>query len=494
MKVRNGFDGNGIVEHTKVEQFEEDKVVIQEEIGNKNVPFDIFKNDFVEFLETSTIHGFARISSASSWISRIVWIIIVLLLIVYLGESVYNLHMRLVSKEINVIVKSRKVNALTLPAITVCDGHPYLKSGDDNKNDTNVKTALQADKEHMERMLDKNNIHNKTMSNFILKDVNGDMPLCQFSGDQCVFTKHITGRLPLLHKGQCYTFNQDGSYKQILQGPTMGVFAVFYLANDTNVNKSTSASSSHGVEVFIHKPKGKITTAAGGILGIPGHLTRVNVRQKIYKRLPTPYPDECVDGDDMKESLHECQIKCIAMHQIKQCQVISITIKYYLKDIDPDGLGNITSAPTTKTPEEYACVKNVIEEYANEKLRCDCHLPCFEKVFDVSISQSKWPHDDSKEELLALIKSEFGITISTQESHEQLAAIQVYYGQLQYDEILQQPAYSVDKFLSDLGGLLGLFIGASVFSGIDFILFIMWTIKSQLRLLIDKIRPPRLNK
>ena len=494
MKVRHGFDGTAMTEQTKLEQFDREKDESKEEndIKIQDSALGIFKRDLIEFLDTSTTHGFARIANATCWISRIAWMIIVLCLISYLARAVYNLHLRLTSNKINVIVKSKTVSALEFPAITVCDGIPHLKSVRNN-TDVPIRTILQVEQQHMQRILTKESIHNHTMYNFILKDESGEMPLCQFSGEQCVFNKHVKGRLPILHKGQCYTFNQDGSFKQIIQGPTMGVFAVFYLANEANTTKSIGATSTHGIEVFIHNANGKYPTTTDGILGIPGHLTRISVKQKIYKRLPEPYPDKCVD-DNEKGNPHECQIKCIALHQIKQCKVISPTIKQYFKNMHAKSLGNMSSAPIPTTDEEHDCLGKVVENFAKEHLQCECYMPCYEKVFDYSISQSKWPHDDNRNEILLLLKSQLGINVTEQQSSRHLAAIQVYYSQLQYDEILQLPEYSVDKFLSDLGGLLGLFIGASVFSGIDFLICLLSTILSQTKIFLEKLQLPGFKK
>lgn len=498
MKVRHGFDGTAMDEQMKLDQL--DKEIAENERDNdikqQESAFGILKSDLTEFLDTSTAHGFARIANATCWISRIAWMIIVLCLISYLALAVYKLHLQLTSNKINVIVKSKTVSTLEFPAITVCDGIPYLKSaGIIQRNNTDVptRTILQAENQHMQRTLNNENIHNETMYNFILKENDGDMPLCQFSGEQCVFNKHVKGRLPILHKGQCYTFNQDGSFKQIIQGPTMGIFAVFYLANEANTTKSISATSTHGIEVFIHNANGKFPTSADGILGIPGHLTRISVKQKIYKRLPEPYPDKCVD-DIEKGGPHECQIKCIALHQIKQCKVISAAIKQYFNSMDAESLGNMSSTQIPTTDEEHGCLSKVLENFAKEQLQCECFMPCYERIFDYSISQSKWPHDDTRNEIILLLKSQLGINVTEKESSRHLAAIQVYYSQLQYDEILQLPEYSVDKFLSDLGGLLGLFIGASVFSGIDFLIFLLSTIFTQTRIFLDKLKLPRFKK
>ena len=497
MKVRNGFDGTGRVEQTELEYFDKERAENEQvnETKIKESPFGIFRKDLAEFLDTSTTHGLPRIANANCWISRITWTIIVLCLLSYLTLAVYKLYLQLISDKINVIVQTKTASALTLPMITVCDGIPYLKSLETHRNNTGaqIRTLLHAENQHMQRLLNKENLRNETVHNFILKDQDGEMPLCQFSGEQCIFNKHVKGGLPILHKGQCYTFNQDGSFKQIIKGPTMGIFAVFYLANDANATKSTGATSTHGIEIFIQKPDEKNPTGSDGILGIPGHLTRISLRQKTYKRLPEPYPDRCVDNKDT-ESPHECQIKCIAMHQIKECNVISVTIKHYFNDINTENLGNMSSVRIPETDEEHACIKMVVESFANEHLSCKCYMPCFERVFDYSISQSRWPHDDTREDILLLMKSQFGINITENESNKQLAAIQVYYAQLQYDEVLQLPAYSVDKFLSDLGGLLGLFIGASVFSGIDFLVFLLRTLIIQAKILLNQIILPRLRK
>lgn len=507
MKVQHGFDGSEtnasfpktttMVRGTPVERFEADR---NENDGGKrekygNGAFELFKRNLYEFLDSSTAHGFPKVANAANWLSRILWLVVILCLISYLSISVYKLHLKITSYEINVIVKSKKVNALALPSVTVCDGQPQIKKDHSNNNATSKPAKLhEAEKQHLQNMLKQGNIDNRTKTNFILKDSKGNMPLCQFSGDQCTFKEHFVSTFPVLHKGQCYTFNHRGKLKQILRGPAMGIFAAFFLSKDANFSKSTGSTSTNGIEIFVHKKGDRIPAGTNGILAIPGHMTRISLTQKIYKRLPYPYPDQCIGNDDLNGSIHECQVKCIARHQISRCGVISITIKYYFLDMDTDALRNVSSMPIPTTDREHKCIENVVAMYANDDLLCDCNLPCYQKNYDTHVSQSKWPSANKVSEMLALVESEFGIKIDENGHQDQLAAIEVFYSQLQYDEIRQVSAYSLDNFLSDLGGILGLFIGASVFSAIDFMLFLLFNINMQLRFLFIKFGPPWLQK
>ncbi|XP_065055266.1 acid-sensing ion channel 5-like [Rhopilema esculentum] len=458
-------------------------------------PHILFKEQFYEYLNSATTHGLNKIANAPNTLARLLWSIIVACMFFYLIYAVYKLHLKLKRDEVKVSVRTNVVNSLQLPGITVCDAGPIrmLFPAEADKNTTvsnkTAKTPLEASNEHHRRMLatkDQSNYSNHSHADanrFVLKRESGEMPLCHVSGDLCSYHKHLK-HFVTIHKGHCFTFNHDGKARQVLKGSDMGIFTVFHLEKKRNYTSSTSTTSLHGVEIFIHEPKEKNPTHYGGLLAVPGRLTRIKLKKTIHERLPAPYPDKCRDEGDL--SLHECQINCIAKNQYTKCNAVSLLLQIYLHDITKQEWNNGSTIRQPMTTAEHECVEGVTDSYADGDITCDCFLPCHEIVYDTSVSSSKWPLSEITDEILLLIKSKLGIVVEKENVDQQLVAIQVYYGDLRYEEIKQHPAYSLEEFSYDLGGLLGLVIGASVFSGIEMVMFVLYAIQSLLKNIVKR--------
>ena len=59
--------------------------------------------------------------------------------------------------------------------------------------------------------------------------------------------------------------------------------------------------------------------------------------------------------------------------------------------------------------------------------------------------------------------------------------MRVYYEELNYDYIQQKSAYTLNDFVSDMGGSMGLFLGASILTFVEFLEFVSLSILSFLK-------------
>lgn len=55
------------------------------------------------------------------------------------------------------------------------------------------------------------------------------------------------------------------------------------------------------------------------------------------------------------------------------------------------------------------------------------------------------------------------------------AMVQIFYEELNFETLTESPAYSLTSALADLGGLTGLWIGASVVSLLEIVALIIYT-------------------
>ncbi|KAK7487516.1 hypothetical protein BaRGS_00021218 [Batillaria attramentaria] len=104
---------------------------------------------------------------------------------------------------------------------------------------------------------------------------------------------------------------------------------------------------------------------------------------------------------------------------------------------------------------------------------CNCFNPCMETVYRIMVSTRKWPIAA----LLPVLEQEvchrsgedtdFSSCMakkanrSNEDRFSSFLGVRIYFESLNYERIEQKPFYEVDRFLSDLGGMIGLFLGAS---------------------------------
>ncbi|ESP02498.1 hypothetical protein LOTGIDRAFT_138301, partial [Lottia gigantea] len=87
--------------------------------------------------------------------------------------------------------------------------------------------------------------------------------------------------------------------------------------------------------------------------------------------------------------------------------------------------------------------------------QCSCSVACSFKIFDPTLSYSS---------LSKMVQSRLlhGIDLDSLTRKRNFLVVNLYYKELNYEQITQQRAYDIIALLCDIGGSMGLFIGASV--------------------------------
>ncbi|XP_063411658.1 degenerin-like protein unc-105 [Mytilus trossulus] len=92
---------------------------------------------------------------------------------------------------------------------------------------------------------------------------------------------------------------------------------------------------------------------------------------------------------------------------------------------------------------------------------CKCNNPCSENQYIKTIHTSRWPAK-SYEVLLDKILKRKGLSLSN--TSDSLLQVNIYFSSL-YEEVTEETlSFTFENFLSNIGGLLGLWIGMSAIS------------------------------
>ncbi|MCP9263630.1 hypothetical protein DINM_007017 [Dirofilaria immitis] len=265
--------------------------------------------------------------------------------------------------------------------------------------------------------------------------------------------------------GNCYTFNWNRS-KQVTAhqaGANFGLRVLLYA--DTSEYLPTSESV--GFRITVHDKWVVPFPDAFGYNAPTGFLSSFGVRMKKFNRLVPPHGQCLKESKRNVESIYPgfnysiegCHRSCNQKEVVRICGCANPA--YPIPK----------AAKTCKVTDHIAreCIKNATLHFSRlisegNLTDCVCHQPCSEVNYEVTYSAARWPSGTTK----------VMECISTDD-----LCMERY--QLNYETLTETPAYTLTSALADLGGLTGLWIGASVVSLMEIVALIVYTVQAYVR-------------
>ncbi|XP_070542967.1 amiloride-sensitive sodium channel subunit gamma-like [Ptychodera flava] len=296
---------------------------------------------------------------------------------------------------------------------------------------------------------------------------------CVFNGIKCS-SKNFT--LVLNPKyGNCYSFNTGTNGADIVHtskpGPSTGLRLTLYIEQDEYLNGITENA---GAVVLVHPPDTVPFPEEQGLELPPGFSASLGIRLSVIDRIGGKYSD-CIKAGEMpllyegyNYSVEACAKSCYQNKLIDECKCYDVT------------LPNNKSFPACidGTKEAQRCMSGMNHRQKMDALDCrlNCHQPCSGRSFKETVSMSQWPSNAYDDTLYARltqksqkIKEQL---ISAEVSRRNLIKLKVYYSELNFESITERQAFGLVDLLSNLGGLMGLYIGASVMSLFEVLEFV----------------------
>jgi len=204
--------------------------------------------------------------------------------------------------------------------------------------------------------------------------------------------------------------------------------------------------------------------------------TNIGLRMMQINRLGGKY-GSCTDGADFLKKYHLnytvplCYTMCeVSLTELKcGCTPVS-TPDVYDTDVSVCDVSNNTIR---------SCFENVNDDVLNRYVDCECPTRCSEQVYTYSFSGRKWPHAkylkkyvihevcrrDYTESFYADFCERYKKNNLTENDLQLMSgnfvAVNVYFEDLNYKLMKEEPLYNNVRFMSDIGGAMGLFTGAS---------------------------------
>uniref|UniRef100_A0A673U2X7 Acid sensing ion channel subunit 1 n=2 Tax=Suricata suricatta TaxID=37032 RepID=A0A673U2X7_SURSU len=443
------------------------------------------------FASSSTLHGLAHIFSYERLsLKRALWALcflgsLAVLLCVCTERVQYYFHYHHVTK-----LDEVAASQLTFPAVTLCNLNEFRFS-QVSKNDLyhagellallnnryEIPDTQMADEKQLEILQDKANFRSFKPKPFNMRefydraghDIRDMLLSCHFRGEVCsaedfkvVFTRY----------GKCYTFNsgRDGRprLKTMKGGTGNGLEIMLDIQQDEYLpvwGETDETSFEAGIKVQIHSQDEPPFIDQLGFGVAPGFQTFVSCQEQRLIYLPPPW-GTCkavtMDSDFFDSySITACRIDCETRYLVENCNCRMVHMP--------------GDAPYC-TPEQYKECADPALDFLVEKDQeyCVCEMPCNLTRYGKELSMVKIPSKASAKYLAKKFNK------SEQYIGENILVLDIFFEVLNYETIEQKKAYEIAGLLGDIGGQMGLFIGASILTVLELFDYAYEVIKHKL--------------
>ena len=313
---------------------------------------------------------------------------------------------------------------------------------------------------------------------------------CEYDGQYCSITDDFVEFYnPFL--GNCFTFNshwKNGSIRPaVYTGRRYGLHLSINVDQD-EYGEST-ASNLAGVLVLIHNRHKMPFPEDEGVMLMTGQFALIGIRKVKIKRQPSPYSD-CIQNHDptFSRDVYEefypvqydksgCLKTCRQKYIIETCHCASAY--YPTSGIAFGGEGNIVDVCNISNNDTSDCLNAANTHFNNADFECNCPSACKEEAFHPTISKAAWPTAVNERETISQLKSAFPDLYENSQNRESdvvvtrnnFIRLSVYFQDLRYEQITEVPVYTWPKFLADLGSCIGLWMGFSILTIVEFVEF-----------------------
>ncbi|XP_072521845.1 acid-sensing ion channel 1B isoform X2 [Salminus brasiliensis] len=292
---------------------------------------------------------------------------------------------------------------------------------------------------------------------------------CRFQGELCgprnfstIFTRY----------GKCYTFNsgQDGRPLLVTMkgGMGNGLELMLDIQQDEYLpvwGETDETSFEAGIKVQIHTQDEPPFIDQLGFGVAPGFQTFVSCQEQRLTYLPPPWGD-CrdapMDSDFFSTySITACRIDCETRYLVENCNCRMVHMP--------------GDAPYC-TPEQYKECADPALDFLVERDNdyCVCETPCNMTRYGKELSFVKIPSKASAKYLAKKFNK------SEQYISDNILVLDIFFEALNYETIEQKKAYELAGLLGDIGGQMGLFIGASILTILELFDYLYEVIKYKL--------------
>lgn len=468
----------------------------------------LFNNDgrrFRKFVHSTTTHGIIHIFSGKSKIRRFLWLVLVVTSATgCLYDIIKSVH-RLTRGSTDTTVSVVEPDTVDFPAVTLCNLNIVRRSYLENLS-SGVRELI----ENAPYVYDSAQQCNKKIKNFT-GPLNESFPnllwngrhtaedtifRCKFKGQACTYVDFTQTLMP--SGGVCYTFNGERGPSIRKTNGTGTRFALSLIINVQQHEYIAALNQDVGIKIAVH-PQSELPQPDDlGIAIPPGKnafvsVRRLNVTNKSTRR-------KCRDVQDSKSfrflrnmysySESVCEIDCLMSNIAQNCGCLG------------PGTPAGASGGYNSHNLQNCTIGDICCQIHNATIStCDCRVACETTMYITETSYSAFPANYAMETFFEEVQQQYqdtsrAINISNRDDflRENFLGVNVYFETLTVEEQTTHNSYDAITMLSDIGGQLALFLGASVISILEFFAWIFDEVKDRFlgiseRKILSKVKP-----
>ncbi len=436
---------------------------------------NLFKKDcsrFKKYIQSSsTADGVVYIFIGKSYIRKAFWLLIVL---TCASACLYNIIDRiqfLASSPTTTTFKLTRQQKIDFPAVTICNlnmlRRDYLRNLSLSDAVFNLLLSETQDGEGncsdwLQSVSDLPNITYQQLFATGKQDLENLIIGCQYLGHNCRM-ENIQPTLTQL--GVCYVFNSGQHDNPIMKTDGTGIgLGLRVILNVSQNQYAATPNLDAGVKIAVHHQSEPPQPYDRGIAVAPGTNAFVNIRQL---NVVDETEDFCNTNGDVVDfnflqtefnySEAACTIDCFYTKIANSCNCA--LSGEYRADKEP-----FRSLPPC-TIRDTCCV--LLQQAAS--MSCSCPPPCKASIYKMTSSYSSFPAN--------LYSAQFSNNYTNLQ--EDLVMVNIFYESLSITSEVTSRAYDIIALLSDIGGQLGLFLGISVISVVEFAVWVLDEVKDR---------------
>ncbi|CAK8682609.1 unnamed protein product [Clavelina lepadiformis] len=498
-KYTHSFN-NGIVIRDEQISDKSDTVFPKENVKEK----ELKPSNIMFFASNSTFHGMSHICVPGGFtLRKALWALAFFSSLSLFLCQAYDRYAFYSERPHVTKLDEQEAVKMKFPAITICNlnsfrfgeittrdyyyvGNPIFGILDDNhrlkemrfKDNRTWPIVVEKTKplrdENYINQLQKNTQNNFNMSEFYDRtghSLFGIIKSCLYRGRNCLNKKEW---IPIFTRyGKCYTFNsgKNGPALPTLKG---GIDNGLEVLLDTQQDEympvwaetdEISVEAGFKVQIHVQTEPPFIHELGFGIS--PGFQTLVATQEQRITFLPKPYGN-CSKGIDKKKHQHydmysisACRITCETKEIVRSCSCRMIHMPGDAEFCDP---------------ERYKeCADPKLDELMKkDEKKCLCDTPCNVTRYNLEMSTLQLPSTRA----LSYLAYKYNRTENYVRNN--FAKLNVFFEALNYETIEQKIAYEIPGLLGDIGGQMGLFIGASLLTILELFDYIYEVVKEKM--------------
>lgn len=404
-----------------------------------------FETIYGGYAQSTTIHGISPIYLAQNVYMRLFWLVIFACAFVLMSWNIWKLIDKLRRRDITTTVKTSYDDSFQFPAVTFCNTQGLVSQ---------IPIMTFADILESMRSTGNTSYLGLKQSDFFLERAK----ICSFYEEACNFREQISRYFTGLF-GYCFTFQADDDKPE----PTKlydGLFVAVNVKTDGYYQIDQMETFAKGTLVMVHSRNQTFTSREifkKGIFIPPGQFARIAIKKRAVKQLPHPYPDNCYEKK-FTDNLNGIQLRRPFLYTRELCRLPSEMQSRY----------HDQSSFTRESIELDQILPDMNVDKSLDPTRAsDCRPPCEEEIFEYHTMLGPLRSTYGEEQVFKRLRDAYPKMRNQSNLNENVIAANVLMADFSVEKMEQIPAYDGSSFLSDLGGQLGLWIGASVYSGFE---------------------------